>query len=477
MASLEQAMLMVQGVPAPVPPASCETNEWYDNVVLRLHGDSFIDTSQYAHVMTPRGSIAVDPVITVFPGEASLNIAAIPDSLSTPYIAGPGTEWDVGTGPVSWDFWVRPQSFDPSLLQAVMSTAANISGPYEWCLFFTSNYITLYIGYRGSIQGNYRFFFATPLVISQWDYVALERNAIGEWRCYVNGVPGTQYQIWPIGGGGFGSVQTGIFVDTFPFSGFLNTHLTVGIFGYGGGAFDFGCTYANIQELTYTIGYARDAFPVPGLPWCNSILPSGSISKAKSLTGQALVLTRGVLSAAVSLSNPGLVGKRINLSAGVLSNSASDTAKNLIGRQILLSRGSIAARPYERLVLSNLVLNTNTTSFAQCIFDGTGAILFEPPPEGFDYMGAWGLKNPGNPTDTQPGVGAFYEIKIDDVFNTNQGGIVAADGLWHTITATGFQVYLPAPTLSFKFRASFRSIDYGDLGSVEWMINLITSDS
>lgn len=189
-----------------------------DKVILLIEptgaggSTSFIDLSPFANPLTAVGgaqtSTALAPGVpgttAYFDGvgdRIALNDAAT-DAVFVP-----------GTGPICLEVLLvaGSLSFD-HLVGRIKNTSG---GAFEWGFFLDGATSGLfYWGVRGTNQGALRLFWPTALSTAVLAHLTMQRNEAGEWHCWADGVPGTDYQVAPLATSQvFGSVITGTYTN------------------------------------------------------------------------------------------------------------------------------------------------------------------------------------------------------------------------------------------------------------------------
>lgn len=192
------------------------TDANFSSRVLLLHFDgaagstTVTDSSSYAHSCTAAGSAAISTDVPTMFGGAALQIVSGGDCINIP----DNSAFDFGAGEVVWDFWLSLTIAGGGALISKASTTSGLA--HEWSLAISAEYATVYYGTRGTNQFNLRLFWPSPLPLNTRVRGSVQRNAAGQWACHLGGIPGTRYQVAPLGSTlVFGSVITGTYTNAF----------------------------------------------------------------------------------------------------------------------------------------------------------------------------------------------------------------------------------------------------------------------
>lgn len=169
---------------------------------------TFTDLSQAANPLTAVGDVETSTALVPATGTTVLfdsggdRIALNDTSADSIFVPG--------TGPMCLEFRFAAASFS---FDGLLTRVKNIAGgPNEWGFYLDSADAGLfYYGVRGTNDNAIRLFWPTAALTDRLTYGCLQRNAAGQWHCWLNGQPGTDYQIGV--NGSFGSVTTGTYTD------------------------------------------------------------------------------------------------------------------------------------------------------------------------------------------------------------------------------------------------------------------------
>jgi hypothetical protein len=433
MSSSDQAALLAS---QPV----CEVDPFAANVVLLILGDdysgvaAFTDDSAYEHGVVDELTTGVvttrNPLVF---GRSSVLIGAFTKYLRVQPI---GTEFDFGTGAVTWDGFIILTA-STGVQQALVSKMSTTAGlQYEWLVGIAPTYAFFYYGIRSTNQSLIRLFWPTAIPLGTLVHFNIQRNGAGVWSCALNGVPGTTYQVSPLGAIiNYGSVITGSYTNA------VNIGTTTNPVWVGN---NFSGQYlaGQFKALRMTVGVARraGAFTPPALLPC----PVNSSKRAsRFMQGLRLTLSQGIPTA-VSVSNNaptlGLSGMRLTLNDTAYLFNAAKSA--LMGMRLRLFAGSVRLYGFQEPVRSYF-----TIALPRLSGGGTSEVCQILPTGELwnltlgETLGSWG-------TPYQANLGDFFDIKLsvngsvtvncptNTFISLNQSPIISVGGVGGRVRVT-----------------------------------------
>jgi hypothetical protein len=139
------------------------------------------------------------------------------------------TDFDVGADAFCIDFWVNTTVTTDQWILSKTSATGGLQ--YEFAFGISSTYAMFYYGIRGSNQSIQRMFFPTTMPDNTFAHVSIGRDATGKWRCSLNGILSTSYQLAPLASSlTYGGVTQGNYTDAVDL-GSPSIPVTIGAFG------------------------------------------------------------------------------------------------------------------------------------------------------------------------------------------------------------------------------------------------------
>jgi hypothetical protein len=159
---------------------------------------TFTDLSKNALLVTPHSTAQIDEDFSQF-GNGSGLFDGVGAYLSVPF----HPDFEVGTGPFTFEMTVRCGSFATAQTLYARSSAANGVTRESSLLILNATIIRFYYGVRGSSSVN-RDFIVPTLATNVFLQIAFTRNKAGVMRVFVNGVKSaTEYtDLIDLNGGG-----------------------------------------------------------------------------------------------------------------------------------------------------------------------------------------------------------------------------------------------------------------------------------
>lgn len=187
----------------------------YADVVLLVQGggasSTIVDQSPHAHTITPAGNAQISTTISTFPNGRSLKLDGTGDYAVVPDHAG-----FTITGEFCVEVRFYLTSFKGGTPETVLAKMANVAlAAHEMAVSITQTYIHFYYGTRTSNQFQLRLFWPASASLNTLHEGVIQRNASGDWECWLDGDKGTDYQVSPLAASeSFGAVTTGTYNDT-----------------------------------------------------------------------------------------------------------------------------------------------------------------------------------------------------------------------------------------------------------------------
>jgi hypothetical protein len=226
----------------------------FDDVVLLLHADgtdgstTITDSSSYAHTCTAAGGAKISTDVAAMFGGASLKMDGTSAVVNIPDHAC----FDFGAGAVCWELRGYLTGTAGGYVMAKASTTTGLA--YEWSVYVSSTGVTFYYGTRGTNQALIYLAWPATVPLNTVFSACLQRDAYGQWACFLDGVKGTQYQVSPLGVSiSYGPLTTGVHVDAVNIGATTNP-VTVGNFNT---AVFSTASQLYMEEVRMTVGSAR----------------------------------------------------------------------------------------------------------------------------------------------------------------------------------------------------------------------------